>query len=270
MKKTTLSIAFIMLFNIMTKAQNTINLKQGQKTHLLNKSISTVKQTAMGQDIEIKSDVVLNIDVEVKNTSPDIHLIHTIKRIQLKSEGMGNSMAFDSDKMDDRENQLGQLLSGTINKPLDFHISITGIAVENKQYDQSLEAAKNLLGDLDELNSELVVAVPKIIKIGDHWTDEQSKDANNKIKIEYTVKTINNEDAILMFNGVLDKKQNKSMQGMDATVTANTISTGELTVNIKNGLIKEKKTELISKGNTEVMGQNIAFAVTRNTNSVIN
>jgi hypothetical protein len=269
MKKTTLSIALVMFLNITMYAQNSINLSQGQKTHLLNKSVSTIKQSAMGQNMEIKSDVALDIDIEVKSISPDIHLTHTIKRIQLKTEGMGNSVVFDSEKKEDRENQFGQLLSGTLDKPLGFHITKTGIPIENNQTDPSFDAAKNLLGDIDELNSELVVAVPKSIKIGDQWIDEQNKDTNNRTRFQYSVKSITGEEAVLTFNGNIDKKQNKSFQGMEATVTANTISKGELTVNTKTGLIKEKKAELVSKGTTEVMGQNIPFTVTRNTNSSI-
>jgi len=265
MKKTVLNIAFLMSICIMSNAQNSINVSQGQKVHLINKSLNTIKQNAMGQDIEIKSDVTLDIDVEVKATTPDIHLIHTIKRVQLKSEGLGNSMVFDSDKKEDRENQVGNLLSSALDKQLDFHISNNGIAIENKQSDPSFEAAKNVMGDIDELNTELLVALPNNIKIGEHWSDEQTKDANNKSKIDYTVKSIANEEAVLSFNGSIDKKQNKTIQGMEAKVTANTTATGELTVNVKTGLIKEKKTEYVSKGTTEVMGQNIPFTVTRST-----
>jgi hypothetical protein len=270
MKKTTLSIAFVLSISILTNAQNSINLSQGQKVHLLNKSLNSIKQNAMGQDIEIKSDVSLDIDVEVKTTTPDILLTHTIKRVQLKSEGMGNSMVFDSDKKEDRENQVGQLLNGTLNKPLDFHISSVGVPIENKHADAAFEAAKNVLGDIDELNTELVVAIPKSINVGAQWTDMQNKDANNKSKIDYTVKSIANDEAVLSFSGSIDKKQNKTLQGMEATVTANTITSGELTVNIKTGLIKEKKSEYSSKGTTEIMGQNIPFTVTRSTNSSTN
>jgi len=269
MKKTVLNIAFLMSIGITSNAQNLINVSQGQKVHLINKSLNTIKQNAMGQDIEIKSDVTLDIDIEVKATTPDIHLAHTIKRVQLKSEGMGNSMVFDSEKQEDRENQVGKLLSSALDKPLDFHISNTGVAIENKQSDPSFEAAKNVMGDIDELNTEVLVALPINIKLGDHWLDEQNKDANNKSKIDYKVKSIANEEAVLSFNGTYDKKQNKTVQGMEATVTANTTSTGEVTVNIKTGLIKEKKTEYVSKGTTEVMGQNIPFTVTRSTISSI-
>jgi len=270
MKKTTLSIALFMTIGLITNAQNAINLTKGQKTHLVNKSISVVKQNAMGQEMEIKSDITIDIDVVIKETTPDIFLTHTIKKVQLKSEGMGNSMAFDSEKKEDRENQLGQMLSGILDKPLDFHITNAGMLIENKQVDQTFEAAKNILGDIDELNSEIIVAVPKNIKVGDHWSDEQNKDANNKSKIDYIVKSVINDDAVLSFNGSIDKKQTKTMQGMEANVTANTMSIGELTVSIKTGLIKEKKADLTSKGTTEVMGQNIPFTVTRSTKSVTN
>jgi len=83
--------------------------------------------------------------------------------------------------------------------------------------------------------------VPKSIKVGDHWSEEQIKDDNNKSKIDYIVKSVINDEAVLGFNGSIDKKQTKTMKGMEATVTANKMSIGEITVNIKTGLIKEKK-----------------------------
>jgi hypothetical protein len=267
MKKTVLNIALLMSIGLLSNAQNSINVSQGQKVHLINKSLNTIKQNAMGQDIEIKSDVTLDIDIEFKTTTPDIHLTHIIKRVQLKTEGMGNSLVFDSDKKEDRENQVGQLVSSAIDKPLDFHISKTGLPLENKQIDPSFEAVKNVLGDIDDLNTEILVAVTDNIKLGDRWSDEQNKDLNNKSKIDFTVKEIDNEEAILIFNGIADKKQKKSVQGLEAMVTANTIVTGEMTVNVKTGLIKEKKTEYYSKGTTEVMGQNIPFTLTRTINS---
>lgn len=263
MKKTSLSIALLMTISLTTIAQNKINISQGHKSHLLTKTISIVKQNAMGQEMEIKSDVTLDIDIEVKAITPDILFTQTIKRIQLKSEAMGNSMSFDSDKKEDRENQAGQLLSGSLDKPLNFHISSVGKPIENKQDDPAFESAKTMLGDIDELNSELFLTVPTNIKLGDHWFDEQIKDADNKSKIEYTVKSIVDEEAVLSFNGILDKKLNKTMQGIEAIVTANSIISGELTVNYKTGLIKEKKSEINSKGTTEVMGQKIEFTVNK-------
>lgn len=53
------------------------------------------------------------------------------------------------------------------------------------------------------------------------------------------------------------------MQGIEAIVTANSTISGELTVNYKTGLIKEKKSETNSEGTTEVMGQKIEFTVNK-------
>lgn len=69
-------------------------MRLGQKAHLISKSLCCIKQNAMGQDIEIKSVVSLDIDLEVKSTTSDILLTHAIKRLQVKSEVMGNSMEF--------------------------------------------------------------------------------------------------------------------------------------------------------------------------------
>jgi hypothetical protein len=267
MKKTAIFIGVLLSTSIISNAQNLIKVQNGQKTQLVTTTISTIKQNAMGQEIELKSDVSMNIDVEIKATTPDFNLTHTIKRIQVKSEGMGQSMSFDSDKKDDRENQIGQLLSGVLDKSLEFHISNNGITGEIKLEDQSLNAAKNLLGDFDEINDEVLLAYPKTINIGDQWINELNKDANNKSKIEYIAKSVVNDEVVLSFKGSIKKKQNKSMQGMDATVTSSSILNGELTLNIKTGLIKNKSSEANAKGTTEIMGQTIPFTLTKSIHS---
>jgi Family of unknown function (DUF6263) len=267
MKKKPIFIGLLLLASIISNAQNFIKVQNGQKTHLFTTTISTIKQNAMGQEIELKSDVSMDIDVEVKTTTPDINLTHTIKRIQVKSEGMGQSMSFDSNKKDDRENQIGQLLSGVLDKGLEFQISNYGSIRDSKQANQSLDAAKNLLGDFDEINDEVLLAYPKTINTGDQWTNELYKDANNKSKIDYVAKSVVNDEVFLSFKGTIDKKQNKSIQGMDATVTASSMLNGELTLNIKTGLIKNKATEANAKGTTEIMGQYIPFTLMKLTKS---
>jgi hypothetical protein len=44
MKKTVLNIAFLMSIGITSNAQNSINVSQGQKVHLINKSLNIIKQ----------------------------------------------------------------------------------------------------------------------------------------------------------------------------------------------------------------------------------
>jgi hypothetical protein len=267
MQKTTLLIVLLIPIGLISNAQYSINLTKGQKTHLISKSVSIIKQNVMGKDVVSKSDVTLDIDIEVKEIIPNIHLTHSIKRIQLLSERMGNSIVFDSDKKEDMDNQIGQMVSGTLDKPFGFYITSIGTPLENKESDPSFEAAKNVLGELDGLNFEFICPLPKRIKVGDHWENELITDANNKSKYVYKVISLINDGAVLSFSGNINKKKFKTIQGIETIATANTISNGELNINTKTGVITEKNTESISKGATQVMGQNIPFTVITNSKS---
>ncbi len=260
MRKTKLCIALLLSISTIVNAQNSINLSKGQQTHLFTNSLTNIKQNAMDQELEINSDVSVNIDVEVKSTSPDFLLTHTIKRIQLKTEGMGQAMVFDSDKKDDRENQIGKILSVILDKPVDLHISSEGKAIEDKQIEASFDVVKNFVGNLNVINAEILIAVPNKIKPGDHWVVEQNKDTSNKSTFDYTVQSITNGFAIINFNGYINDKQRKVMQGVEVKFTSSATVSGTMTVNALTGLIIEKKSSVSSKGETEIMGQNITFS----------
>ena len=270
--KTTILFASVLLFLFSgsAKGQNSITVPVGKKVHSVNNSVSTITQSAMGQEIEIKADATVTMDAEIKQISPDILLSIKIGRVQLKSEAMGNTNDFDSDKAEDKNGQAGQLLSTVIGKSFDIGMSATGkLNKAVKSSDPATEAAKSMLGNFDELGGEILVPVPSSIKAGDVWVDDNTTDGDNKKKIEYTVVSASNGEATLSFKGTSLSKANKNVQGMDAVVTSSSSFNGELTVDVKSGAIKTKKTITEAKGTTEVMGQSIPFT-TKQTMTTIN
>jgi hypothetical protein len=262
MKKSILLAGAMLLFLNYAISQNRITVQTGQKVHSINNSISTITQNAMGQEIEIKSNVTVSLDAEVKESSPNIHLDAKIARLQVKSEAMGNVTDFDSDKKEDKDGQVGQLLSTVVGKSFDLFISSNGKPIKDtKPLDPSTEAAKSMMGNFDDLSYELMMPVPSSLKSGDIWTEEIKEDAENIKKIEYKVISISTSEVVLQFKGSSISKMSKSVQGMDAVVTSNSTFSGEVSVDGKSGIIKKKKTDTESKGTTQVMGQSIPFTI---------
>jgi hypothetical protein len=198
----------------------------------------------------------------------------TIKRVQIKSEVMGNVIEFDSDKKEDRENPIGQKIALLLDKPQKTNIkSIPTINSSTAAQDE----AEELLGDLDELNKEVIYKIYDTIKSNhtfinivllDNDTTNSDIDIFNenkndliKSKITYIVKSINDNYATLAFNGIVNNKKTKNVQGMEAIVTMRSTVNGELLVDINTGIIKEKKTKTSATGSTEVMGQKIPFTL---------
>ena len=287
MKKIKLIIALLMSISIFTNAQKkyTMRIDTAKPMHLLTKTISDMKQNVMGQEMEIKSDVSLDIDLEmfIRPKAASTMYSQTIKRVQIKSEVMGNSIEFDSDNKEDRENPIGQKIALLLDKPQKTNIkSIPSINSSTAAQDETQE----LLGDLDELNKEVIYKIYDTIKSNhtfinivllDNDTTDSDIDIFNenkndlfKSKITYIVKSINDNYATLTFNGILNNKKTKNVQGMEAIVTMRSTVNGELLVDINTGIIKEKKTETTATGSTELMGQKIPFTLISTTTSFTN
>jgi hypothetical protein len=109
------------------QCQNRIAVSSGQKIHQITNQVSAFVQTIQGNDMEVKSNVTLAVDLEVKKDTPNIELSNTITRLQLQTEAMGNSILFDSDIKENREGQIGQILNNLIGKPFDATITVNGI-----------------------------------------------------------------------------------------------------------------------------------------------
>jgi len=272
MKKTALFASiFLFLFSVSVEGQYSINVLVGKKIHSVNNSISTITQTAMGQEIEIKSDVTITMDANIIQSTPDIILSIKIGRVRLKSEAMGNINEFDSDKSEDKSGPLGQLLSSVFNNSIDIGMTNTGkVNKAIKSSDPALETAKSTLGNFDEFVTEMIFPVKVDIKPGDSWIDDNTSDVDNKKVTEYKVVSSDNGEATLTFKGTSVVKANKSVQGMDAVVTSSSSFSGEMIVDIKSGVLKTKKTIIEQKGTTEVMGQSIPFSSTQITSTVNN
>jgi hypothetical protein len=258
-----LGMTSILLIGKTGFGQNKITVATGQKIHQTTNQINTVTQTIQGNEMEIKSNTTLDIDLEVKEAGTNIKLINTIGRLQLHSEVMGNSTNFDSDKKEDKNAQIGQLLKDIINKPIETNLSSDGKLVKSDKDKSANESAENLIGgSIDEFAKESFLAIPTSLKVGDSFEEvNDAADKNNSKKATYTVQSINGNDAEIVFKGTETTKRTKNIQGMEAVVTANSTTSGTLTIDIKSGLIKEKKSIVEGKGITEVMGQSIPFTL---------
>lgn len=286
MKKINITIALLISISIMTNAQKkyTMRIDTAKPMHLFTKTISVMKQNAMGQEMEIKSNISLDIDLEMfirPNTTSSLYT-QTIKRVQLKTEVMGNSIEFDSDKKEDRENPIGQKITELLDKPQNIELNKIN---KNTISNSSDDAVKELLGDLDELNSEVIFKISDTIKINDTLiriilnnifvpgldTDKINNNIyiedNIKSKFTYEVKSIKDNYATLTFTGFVNDKKTKKVQEMDAFVTIKSTINGKLLVDINTGIIKEKKTDITATGTTELMGQKMPFTLISTTTS---
>lgn len=249
--------------------QNKISVTVGQKLHATSSSKNTITQSVMGQDVVIKSDNVLRLEVVVDSVAPVINLKTTLQSIKMNMDANGQSVNFDSDKKEDLDGMMGKALAPMIGAPFHLYLKPEGGALTDRAASQlpDLIKASGSEENFLKLGNELLVALPASLKQGDSWAEETGGEESNKRHVDYQVVSINGTETVLSFKGTESTSVSKKIQGMDAQVTANSSFSGEMTVNNKTGIILKKKSTTEGKGVTAIMGQNIDFVVNSDENT---
>jgi hypothetical protein len=244
--------------------QSTIALSKGQKILVTSVNNVSMTQNAMGQEIPVTTATTVNYAVEIKEVSPAVNFSATITGVKLNGEAMGRPLSFDSDKKEDLDGELGVPFKTVLNMPMELTISTSGKAIDTKKATGAgSEAIAALIGDdpTKQLTGELFF-VSTAKAVGDVFMDNGDPATPDiKRSVTYTLKEITGTDMKYAFKGTENTKQTKSLQGMSVVVTSESTLAGELVVDAKTGIIKQKKTEAEAKGNSEVMGQTITFTM---------
>jgi len=181
---------------------------------------------------------------------------------------MGNTMTFDSDKKEDVDGQIGQALKDVLNKPIDGSLSVKGKVIQSDNGAVN-ESAASLIGDnLNDVYAEIFFAVSPSLKAGDVFTDTTglSTPGDSK-KFTYTVQSVTAGIATIAFTGSQTLKKEKKVQGMDAVINGQVNFSGSFAVDVKTGVITNKKTTAEGKGTTDVMGQSIPYTLKQDATS---
>jgi len=258
MKKSILISILSLLLIKNCYSQNKLNLNQGQKLHQTTITNAVITQTVNGNEIEMKNDVTLEVSITIDKVDTAISTTNAINRMKFHALVMGNSSDFDSDKKEDMDGQIGQMLKNVFGKSYTTVFSLEGKLIKSDAANVFAANVSDLIGqNFDELPKESFLAVPKSLKAGDSFTQTTETDKYNSSKIIFTVQSVNGNIAVLSFTGKEKVKKSKNVQGMDAVISAESSISGTLSVDIKTGMIKEKKMITETKGTTEVMGQQI-------------
>jgi Family of unknown function (DUF6263) len=198
-----------MVFIIGVNAQK-IAVSKGQKLESVVKLKMTMTMEMMGQSMDNSSDVATTSELEVKDVNKDgFQFGNTIKRMTVQSSMMGQDVNFDSDKKEDMDGQMGQVLKDKIGKAEVVNIDKQGKVTEIEG-DTSTSAGG--MGDMMSMTAKLTKGQPypmliqlpaKPIKKGDSWTDSSGTLSGMKTVTVYTLKEINGGDYIVSFTGTL-------------------------------------------------------------------
>lgn len=255
-----------------------LDFKPGQKFQTDNSIKTTSSMEMMGQQMDIKADVTLVRQLEIKDKKDKTYNVaSTITKMATNMDMMGQTMSYDSDKKEDADSDIGKILKDKINVPTALEMGEDGKIIPSKKEepkagdDASGMAAmmKSFGAGSDEriLTDDVFIPTPKNLKVGDTWSDSLITDGQKTYR-DYTVKSFQGSEAIVTIGGKVLTDKKMENQGMEMNLVMESKLTGEMTVDTNTGVIKQRTITADGSGNIEMMGQQVPMATKVETNSV--
>lgn len=257
------------------QAASQLNLNKGQKFHIDNTAKTLTTMELMGQSMEITSDATLVREVEVKDKAASSYRISsTITKMKTTGSAMGQEMAYDSEKKEDGESEIGKVMSKQINVPkegdLDFTGRVTNVTKDEEGGSNPMSAMMGGMGGGASAmgTSDVFQLVPGDKKAGDSWSDSTAIDGVKTVTT-YTIKEMKGNEATISFTGTQATNKTVENQGTEVNVTMDAKVTGETIVDITTGIVKQKTTTIDGTGSADAMGQAIPMTTKITTTSTV-
>ncbi len=231
-----------------------------------------IGQELMGQKIDIEMNSTSTDSVSVKSeTKGSFNLSKTPVKLTMHINAMGKDIDFDSDKKEDMEGEMGQKMKDKLNVPIDATVTENGqIKLQNPVQEES---AADAMGSIMPMNNDSVAIaglfltpVPQTIKSGETWKDSAITSEMSVVNV-YTLDKIENNIAVINYTSVNNASGTTTANGMEVKMKMKTETTGLLKVNLKTGLVVERKADMKLNGTSEVMGMEIP--ISGNSTSII-
>jgi hypothetical protein len=265
-KRIFLSLVVVAMAAVNAGAQK-LAVTKGQKLETL--TTTKMSMEVMGQNIDNESTSSSN--VELKEVSADGYLFaNTVKRMTMKGSGMGQDMSFDSDKKEDLEGQVGQVVKDKIGAVQEIQVDRLGKVTAIKEAVDSKPAGgmsgmMSLTGDVAKGQPyPLLIQLPgRAIKSGDSWTDSSGTVETIKTITTYIYKGIGADGAAMVsFTGTLAKSGTVEQNGMEIQMDMTEVTKGESSYDAASGLLKTTTSSAEIKGTLGIMGQNAPIVAT--------
>lgn len=279
---TPLALILLSFFAQAQKVAGKIVFQPGQVLSVNMKSSTTNLVSAMGQELEMKTEVIADHQFKVTNTTEENHtLSHEINRVRFNSDGMGNTMSFDSQSEKDLNGQLGVPVKELLNKKYNLVIDASGNTLMAVSEGGSSDKASANAGMIAQFVNGLteVIQAPKQgeasffkvlpateVGVGDAWSNTIDRNGT-KIEEAFSIAEINDTFIVLNYLSNSNSTVVQENMGMEVTITMKNKSEGKIKIDRKSGILKEKTTTTTATG-TVASGYG-DFPINATTTSVI-
>jgi hypothetical protein len=243
--------------------------QKGQKLEMTTEIKKTSSMELMGQSMESTVTSTMTTIYDVKDVTPAGSVVeHKVKRLVFSADAMGKTQTFDSEKEGDINGEMGKILGKSIKNKytlsLDAAGKVTAVKLDddNPNDDEAAMMAEIISSQLGlplsipktGTSTELYTLPNRQLKKGDTWTDSSSFEGN-KSRTVYTVNSITDADIVLDYteDTYIDKKMN--IMGTEANLTSKNKATGQVTIDRKTGILRQKTATVDAEGSIEGQGQ---------------
>lgn len=260
MKYVLLVIFFTFYFNIIF-SQYENHFSNSKILHSISNNVGTIFQIDRGIINEVKSNSIVTMDVEIKQEKSFINFAIKFLRTQIKCNSNNNENLFDSDKKIDMLNgHIGKNISPLIGKTFVFSITNKSNLFNTiNTKDNRLDSTKSIFSNIDESIAELYFFLPNSFKVGVIWSENDSSNPDKTKFCDYKVVSFNDREVMVSFDGHTQSNITKHVLGNKTITRGKSNYKGILTVDVKTGFVKSKKTCIDSNGTTEINGQIVPF-----------
>lgn len=256
-----------------SSAKAGIILKTGQVITVTSSSSSN-SELAMGMEMTnttASTNILKVIGADEKN----YQVSNTLSKFAVSIKMMGQDQSYDSEKPEDKDNEMGKEISNKLNIPdTSFLDRLTGAVIaknNNKNPEETENPFAGLMSamggnDKDAVMESAFFILPADKKAGDTWKDSTVTGKIKTVKT-YTLQSISGNVATLEFKSVGTGSGEMEMQGNEAAFTMDTNATGTMLVDIKTSLVNKVTTDTNMNMNLDVMGQ--SMPITSKVNSTV-
>ena len=250
-------------------AQNgKLGFQKGQKIEMTIESKKSSTLELMGQAMTTTSNATLTSSYDIKDVNANGYVIeHKVKKLVFTSEGMGQKESFDSEKEGDLNGEMGKILEKSLKNKYTLTLDPLGKITAVKLDDDNPNDESQMLADIVSSQLGLNLTIPKVgtateflvlparnLKQGEKWVDSASVEGTSR-KTNYTVKSISDTEINLDFSDETNIKTTQMIMGTEATMNTKNISSGNIVIDKKTGILKQKTTTIDSDGKIEAQGQ---------------
>jgi len=272
MKKIALCLPVLLFVSVISFAQKTgkLALSKGQKfLQEINGNV-LITQSVMGQSIESKIDMASVNTIEVKDIKDTGYsLTYTITKLKMNMSAMGQDMNYDSDKKDN-DSTMGKGMSKLLNNPKKVDIDLMGKVTNAAKDTNDTNTDGDMMSGLQSMlgNPDAFLIIPSKVKVGYSWSDSVNKD-DTKSNTIYTIKELKGNDATVSVKGTMQVSQKAQAQNMEFTTNSNGSFSGDLIVDTKTSVVKQRNSIVETTGTVDIMGQQIPMTTKVTSESIV-